>query len=89
MHISDLFEDGKIVKGVNTTVDVDTDEIKVQSAKFGNTVTVGGLPPFLRSDGKSPEPKYTAREWAIISGGHSLDDTPVVTKTKLFDWAKY
>lgn len=39
-----LTEDGKIVKGVNTTVDVGTDEIKRQAAKFGNTVSTGGIP---------------------------------------------
>ena len=41
----DLLEDGRIVKGVNTTVDVDTDEIKTQAAKFGNTVDKDGRPP--------------------------------------------
>ena len=45
MKIFDLVEDGRIVKGVNTTVDVDTDEIKVQAAKFGNTVDKDGFPP--------------------------------------------
>jgi len=42
-----LSEDGRIVKGVNTTVDVDTDEIKTQAAKFGNTVDKDGHPPTL------------------------------------------
>ena len=79
-----LDEDGRIVRGVNTTVDVDTDEIKVQSVKFGNTVTVGGEPPFLRTDGVAPEPKYTLREWAAMQGGHSIDETPPTPK--LFDW---
>jgi len=40
-------EDGRIVKGVNTTADVGTDEIKVQAAKFGNTVDKDGRPPTL------------------------------------------
>lgn len=48
MKMSDLLnEDGRIVKGVNTTVDVDTDEIKTQAAKFGNTVDKDGRPPTL------------------------------------------
>ena len=47
MKIKDLLEDGRIVKGVNTTVDVDTDEIKTQAAKFGNTVDKDGRPPTL------------------------------------------
>jgi len=42
-----LSEDGRIVKGVNTTVDVGPDEIKRQAAKFGNTVDRDGRPPTL------------------------------------------
>jgi len=38
---------GRIVKGVNTTVDVGPDEIKKQAAKFGNTVDKDGRPPTL------------------------------------------
>ena len=45
MKLDDLVEDGRIVKGVNTTVDVGTDEIKRQAAKFGNTVDRDGVPP--------------------------------------------
>jgi len=47
MKLIDLNEWGRIVKGVNTTPDVDTDEIKVQTAKFGNTVDKDGKPPTL------------------------------------------
>ena len=47
MKISDLSEDGRIVKGVNTTVDVAPNEIKTQAAKFGNTVDKDGKPPTL------------------------------------------
>jgi hypothetical protein len=53
---SDLLKEwGKIVKGVNTTPDVDTDEIKTQAAKFGNTVDKDGKPPTLskKVNGKS------------------------------------
>ena len=42
-----LHEDGRIVKGVNTTVDVGPDEIKKQAAKFGNKVDKDGHPPTL------------------------------------------
>ena len=50
MKIYDIIkEDGRIVKGVNTTVDVGTDEIKKQAAKFGNTVDKDGRPPTLSS----------------------------------------
>jgi len=47
MKIRDLTEWGRIVKGVNTTPDVSTDEIKTQAAKFGNTVDKDGRPPTL------------------------------------------
>jgi len=40
---------GRVVKGVNTTVDVGPDEIKRQAAKFGNTVDRDGRPPTLSS----------------------------------------
>jgi hypothetical protein len=42
-----LNEYGRVVKGVNTTVDVSPDEIKTQAAKFGNTVDKDGKPPTL------------------------------------------
>lgn len=181
-----LSEDGRIVKGVNTTVDVGPDEIKTQAAKFGNNVDKDGRPPVLSSkvSGKSTNvlfnlgltestmvqlergatydilhikekgknrvevrgkkgydsygydprdklhqvldnlgkaanisdlmngssivlnpkhpdgpkaiktvqsedvPRYTAAEWAIIEGGHSLDDA-YQEKVKLFNFDKY
>lgn len=101
MNINDLLnEDGRIVKGVNTTVDVGPNEIKIQAAKFGNSVDKGGNPPTLSTKVKgkstnvlynlglaeSEEPRYTAAEWAIIEGGHTLEEE---AKTKLFDFGKY
>ena len=80
-------EDGRIVKGVNTTVDVGPNEIKTQSAKFGNKVDKDGNPPSLRTNGKVTEEKYTLREWAAIQGGHAVEDIP--QHHKLFDWNKY
>lgn len=43
---------GKIVKGVNTTQDVDVDEIKTQAKKMGFNVTTEGIPPTLKTNGK-------------------------------------
>ena len=40
-------EHGRIVQGVNTTDDVGPNEIKTQTAKFGNTVDKDGRPPTL------------------------------------------
>ena len=42
-----FFEWGRIVKGVNTTPDVSTNEIPRQAKKFGNTVDKDGRPPTL------------------------------------------
>jgi len=47
MRLRQLYEDGRIVNGVNTTADVGPDEIKKQAAKFGNTVDKDGRPPTL------------------------------------------
>ena len=44
-----LWEDGKIVKGVNTTVDVKPGETKRQAAKFGNKVNSKNEPPLLNA----------------------------------------
>ena len=60
MRLRQLFEDGRIVKGVNTTPDVGPDEIKTQAAKFGNTVDRDGRPPTLskKVKGKSTNVLY-------------------------------
>ena len=49
---TNMNEDGRIVRGVNTTVDVGVDQTRIEAAKFGNRVTRDGFPPTLRSDGK-------------------------------------
>lgn len=43
---------GRVVKGVNTTQDVDADEVKTQAAKFGNNVDKDGRPEKLATNGK-------------------------------------
>jgi hypothetical protein len=40
-----------------------------------------------RRNSVKAEERYTAKEWAIISGGHSLEESK--PKTKLFDFGKY
>ena len=74
-------EDGRIVKGVNTTVDVDVDQTKVEAGKFGNEVSIDGKPALTMGE----MPKWTTMEWAIIEGGHTLEEP----KVKLFDFDKY
>jgi Fe-Mn family superoxide dismutase len=60
MKVHELLEWGRIVKGVNTTVDVGPNEIKIQAAKFGNTVDKDGHPPTLskKVKGKSTNVLY-------------------------------
>lgn len=93
MKMNELLEWGRIVKGVNTTADVDTDEIKKQAAKFGNTVDKDGRPPSISKKTKGSKTNvlynlglaenYTPMEIACIEGGHSLDDLkPLKEKTK-------
>lgn len=88
MNEGRLAEWGRVVKGVNTTVDVGPNEIKRQASKYGNSVDKNGFPPTMSTivKGKSTTvnhhskikesetPRYTAAEWAIIEGGHSLED---------------
>lgn len=91
--MNELLEWGRIVKGVNTTADVDTDEIKKQAAKFGNTVDKDGKPPTHNKKVKGSSTNvlynlglaenYSPMEIACIEGGHSLDDLkPLKEKTK-------
>ena len=47
MKIEELFEDGRIVQGVNTTVDVGLNQTSIEAAKFGNKVDKDGRPPSL------------------------------------------
>jgi len=87
-----ILEWGRIVKGVNTTVDVDTDEIKRQAAKFGNTVDKDGRPPSMSKKVKGSKTNvlynlglaehYTPLEMACIEGGHSLDDLTFLKEEK-------
>ena len=79
---------GRIVKDVNTTPDVGVDQTRIEAAKFGNKVDKDGRPPTLSKKVKgnstnvlfnlgmaeSKEPRYTAYEWALMEGGHSLED---------------
>ena len=58
---------GKIVQGVNTTVDVGLDEIPKQAEKFGNKVSRDGYPPLIR------ESELTE----LVHTGHEAEHGPV------------
>lgn len=46
MSVFDLSENcGRIVKGVNTTCDVGTNQIKIEGKKFMNNMSDDGVPP--------------------------------------------
>ena len=47
MRLHELNEDGRIVKGVNTTVDVGVGQIPIEAKKFGFNVDKDGHPPTL------------------------------------------
>lgn len=51
--MDDLFEDGRIVKGVNTTVDVGLNQTSIEAKKFGNKVDKDGRPPIINSKGNA------------------------------------
>lgn len=53
---------GKIVKGVNTTVDVGVNEVPKQAAKWGFTVDKNGVPPTASTNGKIHKMKIKKRE---------------------------
>lgn len=78
-------EDGRVVKGVNTTQDVGVNQTKIEAKKFGNTVDKDGKPPLLsKKYAKNTTPNktynlglsenYTPMEIAIMEGGHSIDE---------------
>ena len=63
-----LKEDGRIVQGVNTTQDVGTAEIKIQSKKMGFDVTTGGVPALLKTSGEHPSPMVVESKRHHIPG---------------------
>jgi hypothetical protein len=87
---------GRIVKGVNTTPDVGADAVTKQAAKFGNKVDRDGKPPLLHKKAyKNTTPNklanlnigesFTVMEWAIIEGGHDLNDWRNTMRIDNFD----
>jgi len=59
---------GIIIKGVNTTADVDENSTKREAAKLGLTVDKGGIPPLLRTNGKTKTPSN------VMEGIKQLDE---------------
>lgn len=48
MYLYELFEEGKVVKNVNTTGDVKPGEVARQAKKFGNYLDDENRPPTMK-----------------------------------------
>lgn len=66
MKISEVAGVGKIVKGVNTTVDVKPGETKRQAAKFGNTIDAQGRPPELNKKARKNSDPNTLYNLGLV-----------------------
>jgi hypothetical protein len=55
-------EDGKIIPGVNTTVDVQPGETERQAVKFGNNLDAKGRPPLLRGSYGDDSARFSANQ---------------------------
>lgn len=77
MRLRKLFNEdgvGKIVKGVNTTQDVQPGETQRQAAKFGNTVDKDGRPPELHSSARKNSSPNTLFNMGLAES--DLDEAP-------------
>lgn len=73
---------GKIVQGVNTTVDVAPGEIKRQTAKLGWIVDENGLPPVWTGLGHKTGAKDTPNKGDVIYGKDGTDPSKVAPVVK-------
>lgn len=82
MRFDDLNEDGKIVKGVNTTADVGTDQTSIEAKKLGFKVNKDGYPPELHSKAKKNSKPNTLYNLGLAE--QFLEDiqtpTPAITQ---------
>ena len=90
MRFDDLNEDGKIVKGVNTTVDVGTDQTSIEAKKLGFKVNKDGYPPELHSKAKKNSKPNTLYNLGLAE--QFIDDISTVDKPEkklytLQEWA--
>ena len=68
MKINEVAGVGKIVKGVNTTVDVKPGETKRQAAKFGNKIDSQGRPPELHKKARKNSDPNTLFNLGLTEG---------------------
>ncbi len=66
---------GKIVKGVNTTIDVGPNEIAIQAAKFGNKVSKNGVPAKMLTEAQLQEAMLdSVTKWLGSKAQNTIDD---------------
>lgn len=66
MKIEEVAGVGKIVKGVNTTVDIKPGETQRQAAKFGNKVDAQGRPPELHKKARKNSKPGTLYNMGLV-----------------------
>jgi|TARA_R100000084_G_scaffold22315_3_gene7830 tRNA nucleotidyltransferase/poly(A) polymerase len=90
MKFEDLNEHGKIVKGVNTTADVGTNQTSIEAGKLGFKVNKDGYPPELHSKAKKNSKPNTLYNLGLAE--QFIDDVLQVDKPEkklytLEEWA--
>jgi len=89
MKFSDLQEDGRIVKGVNTTVDVGTGQVSKEANKLVGKVNKDGYPPELHSKAKKNSKPNTLYNLGLAEAliQESQPNTPEPERYTALEWA--
>ena len=89
MKFSDLQEDGRIVKGVNTTVDVSTGQVSKEASKLVGKVNKDGYPPELHSKAKKNSKPNTLYNLGLAEAliQESQPNTPEPERYTALEWA--
>ena len=83
MRLRQLTEDGRIVKGVNTTVDVGPNEIPKQAKKWGFKVDKDGRPPTLSKKVKGKSTNVLYNLGSLISTQNGAKQNVIPNSKKL------
>jgi len=89
MKFTDLEEDGRIVKGVNTTVDVGTGQVSKEANKLVGKVDKDGYPPELHSKAKKNSKPNTLYNLGLAEAliQESQPNTPEPERYTALEWA--
>ena len=83
MRLRQLTEYGRIVKGVNTTVDVGPNEIPIQAKKWGFKVDKDGRPPTLSKKVKGKSTNVLYNLGILISTQSGVKQNAIPNSKKL------